>query len=98
MKTLYERYLELDKEKDIDVLKFYFNNSVTYSNRTNRKFRSGIKIEGIIFDRYFEYDRFTNIILEYPLDENNNIGQCMGEILLDEFVSSLKRCHNLVKD
>jgi len=97
--TKLERYNKIDKsnsDNELKVLKFFFANSVSFMNYTCRKFRSGVKVITPLAETYYEYNRFSNIILSYPI-ENGKIGQCNGEIVLDEFESSLKRQHDLIK-
>jgi len=102
IKTPYERFLTIninDSENEQEVLKFYFKNSIAFMNYNTRKFRSGVKVSHPVLKSatYYEYDKYTNIILSYPIDENNNIGECNGEIVLSDFISSMKRTHDLIK-
>lgn len=97
MKTLYEEWLKIDKNNEVQVLKFFFKNTYLYRKSSIRKFRQGIKIKSFQNTYYFEYYPETNIILEFSVDKNNNIGECTGEIILDEFVEDIKRIHEILR-
>jgi len=79
-------------------LKFFFGNSIAYKNYSVRKFKSGVKVTNktLKTSTYIEKSFHNDIFLVYPLDDKNNIGTCIGEIILDEFIQSMERAHNIL--
>jgi len=98
MKTLYDTYLKINKESEtyeLNILKFYFKNSIAYSSHKITKCKSGVNVKCKITGKkfYAEFDKYTDIILKYP-DYNS---MCIGEILFYDFVKTIKHHDELIK-
>ena len=91
MKTLYTEYQEL--ETDYERMRFFFKNAIAYKSKKITKAKCGVYIKGILEKTYAEID--GDFILLYPV-EGNKIGQCKGEIILEDFVENMKRTHDLL--
>jgi len=88
---LLDKWNSIDKNNSTEVLKFYFGNSVAFRNYPCRKFRLGVKLSTPLGEKYYEYNKITNIILQYDVIHTPNktqISQCKSEILLDNFIEN----------
>ena len=97
MQTLYEKWLTLTDE--VEKMKFFFKNSIRYKNS---KLRVSSKKDGIYvterYNKYFaEYSKIGTEFIHLYKVENGKIGECCGEIIIDNFIENLKEYHSLLK-
>jgi len=86
----------LSSSNETEILRFYFKNSVKYMNHKVTKAKDGVYIKNSLKKQYAELTHNKKFILLYPV-EKNKIEQCIGEIILDDYISQLKRIDDLLK-
>lgn len=85
----------LSKGNEVEILRFYFNHSAKYVNHKVTKAKSGVYVKNSTKKIYAELTLNKDFILLYPV-YGNKIGQCIGEIILDDYISQLKRIEELL--
>ena len=85
----------LSSNNETEILRFYFKNSVKYMNHKVTKAQNGVYIKNSLKKQYAELTYGKKFILLYPV-EKNKIGQCNGEIILEDYISLLKRIEDLL--
>ena len=96
MKSKYETFSNLIKsDNETEILRFYFKNSIKYVNYKVTKAKSGVYVKNSTEKIYAELTFDKKFILLYPVN-GNKIGQCIGEIVLRDYESQLKRIDDLL--
>jgi len=101
-KTILERYNSLINKESVDnreFVKFILSHDIRYSNLTIRKYKLGVKVTNPRTSEvtYYETDHRRDFILSYPIIDGK-VGQCNGEVVVEDIVNLYKRTHDLIKD
>ncbi len=87
LKTMLQKWKAVQVKGDVQILRWYFKNTIRFQNCRVQKVRCGVNVHTVLKKYYVELSYCKNFIHMY----NDDSGVCVKEIVLQDFEDNLKR-------
>ena len=98
-KTTYEKYLQIATDDNyVELMRFVFKTLIQTQDYKMRKMSYGLKVTNPrTKESFYAESDDGKFIIKYSIDDKNKIGSCIGEVVMRDYIESIKYTHDLLK-